>query len=93
MSQLTNMLQGNGSIDSSNPVVQQITNQLTGSLGEKFGLNPEAASSVASGLIPNVLGSLLNQTNSDGTGGGIMDMLSNMVGNLVSIKIKTVKLM
>jgi len=82
MSQLTNMLQGNGSIDSSNPAVQQITNQLTGSLGEKFGLSADAASSVASGLIPNVLGSLLNGSNSNGTGGGIMDMLSKYGGQL-----------
>ena len=80
MSQLTSMLQGNGSIDTSNPAVQQITNQLTGSLGEKFGLSADAASSVADGLIPNVLGSLLNNTTSGATGGGIMDMLSKYGG-------------
>ena len=79
LSQLTGMLQ-NGSIDTSNPAVQQITNELKGSLGEKFGLNGDAASSVAGGLIPSVLGSLMGGNATGGTGGGIMDMLSKYGG-------------
>ena len=69
LSQLTGMLQ-NGSVDTSNPAVQQITNELKGSLGEKFGLNGDAASSVAGGLIPSVLGSLMGGNATGGTGGG-----------------------
>jgi hypothetical protein len=53
------LFQGNNASDASNPVVQQITQQLTGSLGEKFGLSSDAASGVAGSLIPKVLGSLI----------------------------------
>lgn len=53
------LFQGENAADASNPVVQQITNQVTGSLGEKFGLSPDAASGVAGSLIPKVLGSLI----------------------------------
>lgn len=76
LSQLTSAFQ-NGSLDMSNPAIQQITNQLKGSLGEKFGLNSDAASGVASGLIPGVLGSLLNNA---GSSGGLMDMVSKYGG-------------
>jgi len=54
-----NLFNGNNAGDASNPVVQQITQQLSGSLGEKFGLSSDAASGVAGSLIPNVLGSLI----------------------------------
>jgi len=57
---LAALFQGNNASDSSNPVVQQLTEQLTGSLGEKFGLDSDAASGVAGSLIPKVLGSLVN---------------------------------
>lgn len=53
------LFQGNNAGDASNPVVEQITNQLSGSLGEKFGLSSDAASGVAGSLIPKVLGSLI----------------------------------
>ncbi|MEC4003853.1 DUF937 domain-containing protein [Flavobacterium sp. SUN052] len=76
LSQLTGALQ-NGSLDMSNPAVQQITNQLSGSLGEKFGLSSDAASGVAGSLLPGVLGSLLNNS---GASGGLMDMVSKYGG-------------
>lgn len=53
------LFNGNNAADGSNPVVQQITQQLSGSLGEKFGLSSDAASGVAGSLIPKVLGSLI----------------------------------
>ena len=59
--QLAGLLQGNNASNASNPVVQMITNQLTGSLGEKFGLSSSAASGVAASLIPQILGSLVNK--------------------------------
>jgi len=58
---LAGLFQGNNAQDSSNPVVQQITQQLTGSLGEKFGLSGDAASGVASSMIPQILSSLVNK--------------------------------
>ena len=53
------LFQGNNANDASNPVVSMITNQLSGSLGQKFGLSNEASSGVAGSLIPKVLGSLI----------------------------------
>jgi len=58
---LAGLFQGNNASDASNPVVQQLTEKLSGSLGEKFGLDSEAASGVAGSLIPKVLGSLVNK--------------------------------
>jgi hypothetical protein len=59
--QLAGLFQGNNAQDASNPVVQKLTEQLTGSLGEKFGLDSAAASGVAGNLIPKVLGSLIGK--------------------------------
>lgn len=54
------LFEGNNAGDASNPVVNQIKEQLSGSLGEKFGLSSEASSGVAGSLIPKVLGSLIS---------------------------------
>lgn len=59
--QLAGLFQGNNAQDASNPVVQKLTEQLTGNLGEKFGLDSSAASGVAGSLIPKVLGSLIGK--------------------------------
>jgi hypothetical protein len=59
--QLAGLFQGNNAQDTSNPVVQKLTEQLTGNLGEKFGLDSAAASGVAGSLIPKVLGSLIGK--------------------------------
>ena len=59
ISDLSSLFQGNNASDTSNPGVQKLTEQLTGNLGEKFGLSSDAASGVAGSLIPKVLGSLV----------------------------------
>ena len=56
---LAKLFQGNNAADASNPVVASITNQLAGSLGQKFGLDAAASSGVAASLIPKVLGALI----------------------------------
>ena len=61
ISDLAGLFQGNNASDASNPVVKQLTDKLSGSLGEKFGLDSDAASGVAGSLIPKVLGSLVNK--------------------------------
>lgn len=61
ISDLAGLFQGNNASDASNPVVKQLTDKLSGSLGEKFGLDSDAASGVAGSLIPKVLGSLINK--------------------------------
>lgn len=58
---LASLFQGNNASDASNPVVQQLTEKLSGSLGEKFGLSSDNASNVAGSLIPKVLGSLIGK--------------------------------
>ena len=45
--QIAGLFNGSTAIDSSNPVVQQIQQQLSGSLGEKFGLRSADSSGVA----------------------------------------------
>ena len=59
--QLASLFQGDNAQNASNPVVQKLTEQLTGNLGEKFGINADAASGVAESLIPKILGSLVNK--------------------------------
>jgi hypothetical protein len=63
---IAELLQGNNAADGSNSIVQQITSKLTGSLGEKFGLSNDTASSVASSLIPQVLSGLTNKAKDEG---------------------------
>ena len=93
---LSGMLSGKTAIDGNNPVVQQLTEKVTGNLGEKLGLSSDAAGSVASGLIPQILGGLVNKAKdpnqpgfnmsdivsaiSGGNGGGLMDAVSKYGG-------------
>lgn len=46
-----------------NPVVQNITNNLSGSLSQKFGINSQSATSIVSGLLPDILSKFVNKTN------------------------------
>ncbi|CAD0009503.1 DUF937 domain-containing protein [Flavobacterium salmonis] len=69
-------------IDSSNPVVQQLTQQLSGNLGEKFGLNTDTSSNVAASLIPQVLNSLVNKAKDPKDGSfQISDIVNAISGN------------
>ncbi|MBS7253089.1 tautomerase family protein [Flavobacterium branchiicola] len=80
--QLAGLFNGTSSIDSSNPVVQQITQQLSGTLGEKFGLSGSAASGVAASMIPQVLNSLVNKAKDPNDGSfQISDIISSIAGN------------
>jgi len=93
---LAGMLSGKTPIDMNNPVVAELAGKVTGNLGEKFGLSPDAAGSVAGGLIPQVLSGLVNKAKdpnqpgfniqdiiagiSNGQGGGLMDMVTKYGG-------------
>lgn len=80
--QLAGLFNGKTPIDNSNPVVQQITKQLTGSLGEKFGLSNADSSGVAASLIPQVLNSLVNKAKDPNDSGfQISDIISSITGN------------
>ena len=58
---LAGLFQGDNAFDTSNPVLKQLINKLSGNLGEKFGLSENAASGVAENLLPKVLGSLIGK--------------------------------
>jgi hypothetical protein len=80
--QLAGLFSGNSPIDNSNPVVQQITQQLKGNLGEKFGLSSEASSGVASGMIPQILNSLVNKAKDPNDSSfQISDIINSISGN------------
>ncbi|HSD15376.1 MAG TPA: hypothetical protein VLB74_12065 [Flavobacterium sp.] len=90
---IAGLLKG-GNFDASNPVVKQLTDQLSGNLGQKFGLSSDTASGVAGSMIPNVLGSLIGKANdpnqpgfnvsdivnSIGGGSGLMDAITKYGG-------------
>ena len=78
---LAALFQGN-SIDNSNPVVQQLTQQLSGNLGEKFGLNSDTSSNVAGSLIPKILNSLINKAKDPNDSSfQISDIINAISGN------------
>jgi hypothetical protein len=92
--QLLSLFQGNSASVQNHPAVQNMSTGFIGQLMEKFGLNQSAAAGVASGLIPNVLQSLVQKTNdpSDssftldgivshlGGSGGIQGLLGGLTG-------------
>jgi hypothetical protein len=96
ISDLAGMLSGKTPIDMHNPVVAELAEKVTGNLGKKFGLSPDAAGSVAGGLLPQVLSGLVNKAKdpnqpgfnvqdiiagiSNGQGGGLMDMVTKYGG-------------
>ncbi|MEL1255465.1 hypothetical protein AAEO57_16865 [Flavobacterium sp. DGU38] len=79
--QLAALFKGN-SIDNSNPVVQQLSQQLSGNLGEKFGLSSETSSGVAGSMIPQILNSLVNKAKDPNDGSfQISDIINAVTGN------------
>jgi uncharacterized protein YidB (DUF937 family) len=80
--QLAGLFNGTSKLDSSNPVVQQITQQLSGNLGEKFGLSSTDAAGVASSMIPQVLNSLVNKAKDPNDNSfQISDIINSISGN------------
>lgn len=77
---LAALLQGNNAQDPSNTEVQQITQQLTGSLSEKFGLNSSDANGVAGSMIPQILGKLVNKANDPNDSFQITDLIGAISG-------------
>jgi len=75
------LFQGNNAGSATNPVVKQLTDQLSGNLGEKFGLSNEASSGVAGSLIPKVLGSLIGKAkNPNDKSFDISDIVNSLSG-------------
>ncbi|MDD2675804.1 MAG: hypothetical protein PHF81_13080 [Flavobacterium sp.] len=80
--QLTRLFQGNNAQNNSNPLVQKLTEQFKGSLGEKFGLSEGAASGVAGNLIPQIISSLINKAKDPNDSSfQISDIITAISGN------------
>jgi hypothetical protein len=60
---IVSMFQGGGSNMSSNPIVSGLISSVAGSVASKFGVSQQAAQSMASGLLPTVMNSLVKKTN------------------------------
>lgn len=58
---IAGMLSGKTPIDMNNPLVKELAGKVTGNLGAKMGLSPEAAAGVANGLTSQVLNGLVNK--------------------------------
>ena len=78
---LANLFQGNNASDASNPVVQKLTEQFSGNLGSKFGIDGTSASGVAGSLIPTVLGALVgNAKDPNHKGFEVADLVNAISG-------------
>ncbi len=65
-----------------NPAVQNISNNFMGSIMEKFGLNKATAASIASSIIPMVLGKMMNKSgNQQSSGFDLGGLLSSLTGS------------
>ena len=71
------LLGGNSEASASNPVVSNISNNLIGTLLEKFNLDKGAATQLAATLIPTVLGSLASKTSNPANGSFSLDGILN----------------
>ena len=64
-----------------NQELQEVTNQFSGNLSEKFGINSNFAKTIAAGLIPIVLSKLLGRAkNQNDSGFNIEDILGSLRG-------------
>jgi hypothetical protein len=82
MDMITGLFQGNNTQSSSNPIVEMLTKQVVSSLGSKFGIDNNAAMGVASGMIPNILSSLIGQAKDPNVKGfEVADLVGMISGN------------
>ena len=80
LSQLASLLQGND-INTTNPTVQEITNNVTGSLTEKFGLSNATVSEITTNIIPQILSALINKAKDPQDASfNLSDIISSLTG-------------
>ena len=93
LTQIISMFQGGGGSSlSNNPVVSNIISSVASSLSSKFGVSPQAAQKMASGLLPTVMNQLVSKANNPADSsfdlGGILQTVSGNsgldVGSLIS---------
>lgn len=78
---LKGLFEGVQSGDNNHPAVQQVANQFSGNLMQKFGLGSGAAKSIAISLIPMVLGKLMNRSKGASPDSGFS--IGNILGSLM----------
>lgn len=65
-----------------NPMVAQMIAKVAGEFAGKFGVSPQAAQSIAGGLIPQVMNQFINKTNDPNDSDfDLQDMLRGFTGN------------
>lgn len=82
LSMFNNQTSGNNTSNNgllSNPIVNMMVGHLTQKLMGKFNMNSANANSVASNLIPGVLGNLINKVNEPANNGFSLDGLLNSI--------------
>lgn len=66
----------------SSPMVSQMIATITQSMASKFGVSPQAAQSIASTIIPQVMKQFVSKTNNPNDGDfDLQDMMRNLSGN------------
>ena len=77
---LKSLFEGVQSGNASHPAVQQVANQFSGNLMQKFGLNSDTAKSLAISLIPMVLSKLMGRAQGADSSSGFN--IGNILGSL-----------
>jgi hypothetical protein len=78
---LKSLFEGVQSGDTNRPEVQQVANQFSGNIAEKFGINSNAAKAIAISLIPVVLGKLMHRSQNADSSSGFS--IGNILGSLM----------
>jgi Bacterial protein of unknown function (DUF937) len=83
MQQVVSMFQGqNSNSFASNPMISGMVSQVAGSLASKFGISPQAAQSIATNLLPQVMNQFVNKTNDPNDRDfDLQDMMRGFSGN------------
>ena len=68
----------------SNPIVNMMVGHFAGKLMSKFNMGGSQANQVATGLIPGVIGSLINKTNEGSNGFSLEALLNSITGGQVT---------
>ena len=82
LQEVMSLFQGNQSSIASHPIVNQIINNVAGSLASKFGVSQQQAQSIASSLLPAVMNKFVTKTNNSSDNDfDLQGMMQNFTGN------------
>jgi uncharacterized protein (DUF2267 family) len=83
MQQVVSMFKGQSTSSiANNPMISNMITQVAGSLAQKFGVSPQAAQSIASNLLPQVMNQFVTKTNDPNDGDfDLQDMMRSFSGN------------